>query len=65
MMCKNVCVRRVIYMVSTLKMVEPRGRGGAGRDGDAALMGGGWLGVAAVFMSALTDLEFPKKNISK
>lgn len=52
-------------MVSTLKMVELWGRGGAGRDGDTVLVGGGWFGAAAVFVSALTDLEFQTKKNSK
>lgn len=39
-------------------MVAPCGRGGAGRDGDAALADGGGLGADGLLIAVLTDLEF-------
>lgn len=47
----------------TLKMVELCGRGGAGRDGDAVLTDGGWLGAEGLLTAALTDLEFKQEIV--
>lgn len=46
----------------TLKMLPLRGRGGAGRDGDAVLAGGGCLGTDGSLTAVLTDLECKGEN---
>lgn len=54
--CVRVCGEFVDLV--TLKMVALCGRGGAGRDGDAVLTDGGWLGAEGLLIAALTDLGF-------
>lgn len=46
----------------TLKMLALCGRGGAGREGDVVLTGGGWLGVDGPLTAALTDLEYSRNH---
>lgn len=57
----SIRMRRLICVsaaaAGTLKMVALWGTGGAGRDGDAVVTGGGWLGGEALLTAALTDLE--------
>lgn len=57
----SIGMRRLICVsaaaAGTLKMVTLWGTGGAGRDGDAVVTGGGWFSGEALLTVALTDLE--------